>query len=37
VLELLLPFVDGITYGAELLLELPADQMVIEEAETDER
>jgi len=34
VLELLLPFVDGITYGADLLLELPVEQMVIEAAET---
>ena len=37
VLELLLPFVDGITYGADLLLELPVEQMVIEAAETDAR
>ena len=30
VLELLLPFVDGLAYGAELTLEIPTDQMVIE-------
>jgi hypothetical protein len=33
VLELLLPFVDGLSYGADLLLELPEEQMLIEEAE----
>ncbi|MCF7675661.1 MAG: MFS transporter [Akkermansiaceae bacterium] len=30
VLELLLPFVPGLEYGAELILEIPAEQMVIE-------
>lgn len=30
VLELLLPFVEGLNYGAELILEIPEDQMVIE-------
>jgi len=30
VLELLLPFVDGLHYGMELSLEIPAEQMVIE-------
>ena len=30
VLELLLPFVDGLHYGMELRLEIPAEQMVIE-------
>ncbi|MEI7909971.1 MAG: hypothetical protein WCK77_10075 [Verrucomicrobiota bacterium] len=30
VLELLLPFVEGLDYGAELRLEIPADQMLIE-------
>ncbi|MEO5915371.1 MAG: hypothetical protein ABIS50_14150 [Luteolibacter sp.] len=30
VLELLLPFVDGLDYGAELALKIPTDQMVIE-------
>jgi hypothetical protein len=30
VLELLLPFVDGLSYGADLLLELPEEQMLIE-------
>jgi hypothetical protein len=29
-LELLLPFVDGLHYGIELSLEIPARQMVIE-------
>ena len=30
VLELLLPFLEGISYGTELRLEIPAEQMVIE-------
>ena len=30
VLELLLPFVEGLDYGAELLLEIPSCQMLIE-------
>ncbi|MES2924793.1 MAG: hypothetical protein V4819_24780 [Verrucomicrobiota bacterium] len=30
VLELLLPFIEGLNYGAELILEIPAGQMVIE-------
>jgi len=30
VLELLLPFVEGLSYGMELSLEIPASQMVIE-------
>jgi hypothetical protein len=30
ILELLLPFVDGLHYGIELSLEIPARQMVIE-------
>lgn len=30
VLELLLPFVDGLHYGMELSLEIPSDQMAIE-------
>jgi hypothetical protein len=30
VLELLLPFVDGLNYGAELILEIPTEQIVIE-------
>src|ERR1035437_1557892 len=30
VLELLLPFVDGLHYGMELSLEIPPEQMVIE-------
>lgn len=30
VLELLFPFVDGIGYGSELVLEIPVDQMIIE-------
>jgi len=30
VLELLLPFVEGLEYGMELRLEIPAEQMVIE-------
>lgn len=30
VLEILLPFVDGLKYGMELTLEIPAEQMVIE-------
>jgi hypothetical protein len=29
-LELLLPFVQGLTYGADIRLEIPAEQMVIE-------
>lgn len=29
VLEILLPFVDAVDYGAELVLEIPRDQMVI--------
>ena len=29
VLELLLPFVSGLSYGAEIRLEVPADQMLI--------
>lgn len=29
VLELLFPFVDGIGYGSELTLEIPANQMII--------
>jgi hypothetical protein len=33
VLELLLPFVDGLSYGAEVKLELPEEQMLVEEAE----
>ena len=30
VLELLLPFIEGATYGAELRLAVPADQIVVE-------
>ena len=30
VLELLLPFVEGLSYGEDLLLEIPAEQMLIE-------
>jgi hypothetical protein len=30
VLELLFPFVDGIGYGSELILEIPSDQMISE-------
>ena len=30
VLELLLPFVEGLHYGMELTLEIPSDQMLIE-------
>jgi len=30
VLELLLPFVEGLRYGMELTLEIPAEQMLIE-------
>ena len=37
VLELLLPFVDGLSYGADLLLELPEEQMLIEDAEINRR
>ena len=38
VLELLLPFLDGVSYGMELTLEIPAEQMAIElSAETTER
>jgi len=33
VLELLLPFVEGLSYGAALWLELPEEQMLVEEAE----
>lgn len=29
ILELLLPYVEGLAYGAELSLEVPADQMLI--------
>jgi hypothetical protein len=36
VLELLLPFVDGLSYGAELLLEVPVEQMLIGTAETNQ-
>lgn len=31
VLELLLPFVEGLEYGTDLILEIPEDQMVIEQ------
>ena len=30
VLELLLPYVEGLSYGEDLLLEIPVEQMVIE-------
>jgi hypothetical protein len=30
ILELLLPFVDGLHYGMELTLEIPPEQMAIE-------
>ena len=33
VLELLLPFVDGLSRGAELSLRIPAEQMVIESSD----
>ncbi len=33
VLELLLPFVEGLRYGVELSLEIPAEQMIIEVAD----
>jgi hypothetical protein len=30
VLELLLPFVNGLSYGAEIRFEVPTEQMLIE-------
>jgi hypothetical protein len=30
ILEMLLPYVEGLTYGMELTFEIPAEQMVIE-------
>ena len=33
VLELLLPFIDGLRYGVELKVEIPVQQMVIERTE----
>lgn len=30
VLELLLPFIDGVSYGMELTLEIPAEQMILQ-------
>jgi len=32
VLELLLPFVEGLKYGDEIKLSIPAEQMIIEDA-----
>jgi hypothetical protein len=34
VLELLLPHVEGLQYGTELTLQVPLEQMLIEDAET---
>ncbi|MCC6353702.1 MAG: hypothetical protein IT577_07430 [Verrucomicrobiae bacterium] len=34
VLELLLPFVSGLSYGAEIRLEVPAEQMLVEASST---
>ena len=34
VLELLLPFVEGLKYGDEIELRIPAEQMIIEDANT---
>ena len=34
VLELLLPFVEGLKYGDEIKLSIPAEQMIIEGAKT---
>jgi hypothetical protein len=34
VLELLLPFVEGLKYGDEIELSIPAEQMIIEDANT---